>query len=79
MFSYERGSPGGGGSYERGTPVGLLGRDIYNHQHGRHVCTPMYMYKGTCTSPIRNRTNLGPYSKPMPRALWLPGGGGDFL
>ena len=38
---------GGGGSYARGTPLGLLGRDLYNHQHGRHVCTPMYIYKGT--------------------------------
>jgi len=31
------------------------------------------------TSLIRNRTHLGPYSRPMPRALWWSLGGGRFL
>ena len=32
-----------------------------------------------CTSLIRNRRSLGPYSRTMPRALWWPWGGGRFL
>ena len=31
------------------------------------------------TSLIRNRLSLGPYSRPMPRALWWSYGGGRFL
>ena len=31
------------------------------------------------TSLIRNRPTLGPYSRPMPRALWLSEGGWRFL
>ena len=33
-------------------------------------------YRGT--SPIRNSTYLGPYSRTMPRALWKPLGGRLF-
>jgi len=30
------------------------------------------------TSLIRNRLPLGPYSRPLPRALWWSRGGGHF-
>ena len=35
------------------------------------------MYRGT--SLIRNRTHLGPYSRPLPGALWWSWGGGRFF
>ena len=36
------------------------------------------LYRGTLLT--RKRTTLGPYSRPMPRALWWSkGGGGRFL
>jgi len=37
-------------------------------------CTP---YRGT--SLIRKRPTLGPYTRPMPMALWRSEGGGRFL
>ena len=54
---------GGGGSYERGTPVlrarcagGVIVRGVLELETG--------------TSLIRNFFLLGPYSRPMPRSLW---------
>jgi len=35
------------------------------------------VYRGT--SLVRNRHLLGPYSRPMARALWWSQGGGSFL
>ena len=36
------------------------------------------MYRGT--SPLKNRLPLGPYGRPMPRALrWSWGGGGGHM
>ena len=38
---------------------------------------PHHYYRGA--SLIRNRPPLGPYSRPLPRALWCSWGGGHFL
>ena len=38
---------------------------------------PSGEYRGT--SILRNSTPLGPYSRPMPRALWWSYGGSGFL
>ena len=38
---------------------------------------PLYTVQGT--SLIRNCRPLGPYSRPVPRALWWSQGGGRFL
>ena len=35
------------------------------------------VYRGT--SLTRKRTPLGPYSRPMPRVVWVSQGGGRFL
>ena len=47
--------------------------------HSRHFLhsAPQRLYRGT--SLIRNHPPLGPYSRPMPRALWWFQGGGRFL
>ena len=41
--------------------------------------TMVWLPSGTGTSLRRNRPTLGPYSRPMPRALWLSLGGGLLL
>ena len=48
--------------------------------HGPQRCgapPSSHLYRGI--SLIRKRRPLGPYSSPMPRALWWYGGGGRFL
>ena len=52
----------------------------------RHLLLTKYLTGPLCpvecyrsTSLVRKRTLLGPYRRPMPRALWWPRGGQRFL
>ena len=55
---------------------------MYSHAQQRHNvpaetrCPHHVTRRGT--SPIRKRLPPGPYSRPMPRALWWSWGGGRF-
>jgi len=58
----------------RARPAYHTGMPPWGYMHGGRVGIA---YRGT--SLIRNRLPLGPYGKPMTRALWWSQGGGCFL
>ena len=76
-------------SYERGTPVELC-LAAYDHPRDGAHCTARVVNLSRCCqlqlssrvqgflSLIRKRHPVGPYSRPMPRALWQSYGGGQF-
>ena len=43
------------------------------------ACPPLSTLDAPSQHPMPPRTPLGPYSRPMPRALWWTQGGGAFI